>query len=379
MRLSIAILTLTLLAAPVVAQADFELQTGSCTSSFPVGKGTPGDPEGISRDGNPGLVTVDSIANGLGFPTSGAQYLRVQSEDDAAGAGLGENLIAGTPPGPGNPFSGTQTEAYILITPGFAGVSLDWDFYTTEGPGSGFNDGMLIDIIDAACNQLAVLAFADTDTGTLSSLFDTGTCALGGEEATPNAGAAESVVNAPIPAGGAFIRIAVWNGADNFAGSEGIVDNVTFSGTPIPPSYPGTNEDLIQTVSTNGGPAVPVAGTTDMVNILGGDIVEIGISSPLGNFALIGDFVLIGSTQPTGAPLLPPFAGLQVALPTAFLLSGGNVLGIPQTLPSGGFNAAFPYAGTLTGTSLYLQGIVLIPTAANSIFASTNAVELVLM
>lgn len=374
MSVTVTLFAAFVIAAPALAQADFEVQPGGCSAAIPVGKGMPGDPEGVSRDTNPGVVSIDSVANGCGFPVSGAQYLRVQGEaGDFMGAG--ELLTPGVPPGPGNPLSGTQTEAYIPVPAGAAAVGFFWDFYTVEMPMAGFNDGMLVDVIDSACNQLSVLAFMDTDGFNPggAACIDLGMCAaIGLETTSPGA----ETVTATLPAGAAFIRVAVWNGTDNGAPGDGVIDGVTFAGAP---SYPGTGEDLESIISLNLAPPVIVLGGTDVVAVAAGDLVTFGHVSPGGSLVGVGDLVSIGSTLPTTTPMVPPFPGLFVNPATAFLVNG-TVAGVAQTLPPTGFVFSFFYSGgPLAGLSLYLQGIVATGAAANGIFASSNTAELQLM
>ena len=98
---------------------------GRCTYAFPSPIGQIGDCEAVSCNGL-ATATVDSSPNGAGFPTHGSQYARVWAS------------------GPGGPGSGgSGNELYLRLRP----MTLRWDFYNVEGPNSGYNDGMSIDIV----------------------------------------------------------------------------------------------------------------------------------------------------------------------------------------------------------------------------------------
>ena len=180
--------------------AGFECQPGACTYAFPSGLGAVGDCEGSAVNGA-ATVTVDSVPNGAGFPTEGNQYARITAFGPGSAAGGGNEL-------------------FLKLAP----MTLTWDFYPNESPGSFyFNDGMKIDVLAAdGYTVVANLAYADTYTpyGTPQLLGGTCTPALYFDVLAP--GPQRVTVNAI--AGGAYVRISVWNGGDDLQPSMGCVD-----------------------------------------------------------------------------------------------------------------------------------------------------------
>src|SRR5262245_60519957 len=102
-----------LIAGAVWGQVTFEPAAPTCNAAtYPAPCGAAGGAEGVSRNapaGGTGMVTVDSVANGAGFPTQGTQYGRVVAFGPSANGG-GNNM-------------------YIPIPAGAATVSFEWDFY----------------------------------------------------------------------------------------------------------------------------------------------------------------------------------------------------------------------------------------------------------
>jgi hypothetical protein len=227
------------LTSSFVAAQNFELQGPPCQYGFPIGKGAPGDPEGVSWNGlgiNPTPLfvgpgsTVD-IDNGCGFPCFGLQYLRMFAN--------GPEFVPANGPAP-QPFTNAN-EVYIPIppSPGFImSVWLCWDFYNCEGgPTAGFNDGMMIDVLDANNQQMAVLAYADTFSP-LGPLID-GMGAAGpapavcpslcpGVDLSTAVPGPEFISGVTLPIGAVWLRVSVWNGGDNFNSSHGVVDDIIF-------------------------------------------------------------------------------------------------------------------------------------------------------
>jgi hypothetical protein len=222
------------LGGALFSQASFEAPIPLCPAGagYPVGCGMGGGPEGVSWNGLPaaaaGLPPRSDSVNAIGMPCDGARYLRMTAAGPVA-----------VPQG--GPFSGGGTaggQVYIPIPAGQNLVSFCWDFYNADSDNSAtFNDGMQVDVVGSACGtSLAQLVYADTftpDTGAGTGADVGSACPSNGGEILP-AGAPQSVVNAAIPSGGAFIRVTVWNGGDDGFDSFGVIDGVMFS-FGIPP------------------------------------------------------------------------------------------------------------------------------------------------
>lgn len=373
------------------ATIDFEVQAApACQVAFPTPRGAVGDPESVSWNGA-GLATVDRD-NGCGFPVSGSRYLRVNSVSFNGGIGQG-GLQAGMPPAALN----FAAEAYVRIPPGFDRVSFAWDFYTSEAPMQTiFNDGMLVDVVDATGNRLALLAFADTFTDqaacgdgigdlvnpptpapTACANVDAMNTVFNGTEIDPTGmGTGPQIVSsAAIPAGGVFLRLAVWNGVDDSNNSSGVLDDVVFSAA-APPTYPGTGEDLIALAAVRSGALDLVAGGGDVLDVPAGDLVQVRFESPSETFVGLGSFLALGAVGVTPDPLPVPFPNIYIDPTTAFLILGGTVGGFPIMLPTGGAGFSFVNTGALPGLTFGIQGFVINGMTGNGIFASTNALEL---
>lgn len=211
-----AVFLCLLIASAGVAQVTFEAAAPTCSlATYPSPCGTAGGAEGVSRNAQAtGMVTVDAVANGAGFPTEGSQYGRVQAwGPDVAGGG---------------------NHMYIPIPAGATNISFQWDFYDAEGGQSGFNDGMSIDVLGACGGaSLAQLVFVDDNSFVPGTGYDGGGCGNFATEQAPDG--PQSVFNVALPAGAAILRVAVWNGVDNVAASHGAIDNVCFVGCVPPP------------------------------------------------------------------------------------------------------------------------------------------------
>lgn len=380
---------LVLVLAAEAQTIDFEAQPASaCQVVFPSPAGTLGDPEGISTNGfAPATCDRD---NGCGFPTTGSRYLRLVS--NGSNGGIGEVTSPGVPPA----ALTAANEVYLPVPPAATSLSLSWDFYYQEDfMEPVYNDGMMIDFVDAGGNQLAVIAFADT-------FVPQGPCNDGiGDPASPppvpptacanvdafgtpfngvevdlqGAGAGpETVGGAAVPAGAVYVRVAVWNGNDDSLQCTAVVDSVVFA---MPsPTYPGTGEDLVSTIAINGSTPLPVAAGTDVRTLAMLDFVEIAHASPGGSLVGVGEFLAIGTVVGTPSPLPAPFPGIWLDPVTAFIILGGTVGGFPFLLPNAGVGYSFVDSGTLAGFTFGVQAFVITSAAGNAIFASTNALEL---
>lgn len=351
------------LAAALPAQG-FECQSGTCLQVFPSPRGAPGDCDGVSWNGL-GLAGVDS-ANGAGFPTAGVQYLRVRANGP-------ENVAPGVVPAT---FSGNAAEVYVPVPAGATATSFAWDFYNAEGALAPFNDGMLIDVIDLNGNRLSVLRSADT-TSPLGSLLDATSCSGGSPGIDLAAAGPELVTNAPLPAGAAFLRIAVWNGTDNLFPSEGVADAFSFA---VPPAtYPGTGGDLVLRTGVTPGPAphaYPALTTfPDVKSAPAGALLVLEFRSPQNSLASQPIFIAFNVVPTVAMPPADPLLltlGIQVR--PGFQIV--TLFGFVPALPPGGstFNLVAPPG--IGGLSLLIQGAVVTPLAPNGVLFSTDAHEI---
>jgi hypothetical protein len=317
-------LCLVLAGAVMGQQVTFEAQTPPCTYTFPVGCNAPGDPEGCTKNGAVAINTVD-VANGLGMPCQGAHYARVSAEGPFA-------VPAG---GPAAGAGGNQL--YIPIPLGSTGVGFCWDFYTAEGGGSGFNDGMSVDVVGPGCGaSLAQLAYADDSTSPVQAGQDSGTgCSSNGFD-TVIVGP-QVYAPAPLPVGAAYLRVMVWNGGDNAVPSAGVIDDVLFFSGPIPctlffdsPFGPGSLR--MQNTSC---PPVALANYIIGITLVQGLTPNgwfHGLDIPLGQLVaeFNGGFPFTGVLDATGASTFGPVfapSGLQLwAVSTQWSPGFGNFL-----------------------------------------------------
>ena len=247
-----------LLAGAAFGQADFELQAPACGYAFPVGCGAIGDLEGCARNGAFGVCTVD-VANGLGMPTAGVQYARVGAQ--------GPFAVPAGGPAP-EPAAGVTNQFYVPIAVGATTLSFTWDFYTAEGGGSGFNDGLSIDIVGPACGPSMVnLAYADDTTSVVAGGQDslTGCGSFGLDTVTVGP---QVVVGVVVPPGAAYIRMMVWNGGDNAVASHGVMDEVTFTTGPTPCSLWFSSPLGPGSIQMENLPCPPLAGASYLIGIV---------------------------------------------------------------------------------------------------------------
>lgn len=364
MRFVTIVLVLLLAVGGAIAQADFECQGPLCGYTFPVGKGAPGDCEGVSWNGLGG-ATVDTF-NGCGFPCNGQQYLRMVAN------GPVQSGPCQPPITPGGPI-GLANEVYIPIPPNANQVRLCWDFYNCEGPNSMFNDGMLIDFVGFNCQHLGLIAFADT-----FKLI--GPCVDGGAALCPSncpgidlgLVPGPEVAFAPVPANAAFIRVAVWNGFDNNNPSHGVVDGVQFI---VAPPCPGTESMCGDDIT--GIPYINGAFSPGFTHALAvGDFMGFDTVSPGGTFDFAPLFVF-GETFPCAVGALPPiFPGLCISGTTSsVILAGGPTgpFGLSLVLPPApGFNVTYGPNPGIAGMCIKVQGVAVSPLACNTFFASTD-------
>jgi hypothetical protein len=149
-----------------------------------------------------------------------------------------------------------------------------------------------------------------------------------------------------------------------------------------PPTYPGTNEDLVLSSAINANPLT--SGTANEVKTANAnDSVTVQFVSPNLGFAL-REMALIAQPFTTGFPPFPPAApNIHMQFPGLFFLIGGvaSPLG-PPLLPPGGASISFIVPGGLSGNSVVFQGVAITlspPFALNGLYASTNGHEIKLL
>jgi hypothetical protein len=233
------LVALALLCSAAAGQASFDVQAPACTYAFPTSCVGGGDPEGVVFNGvltfdTPTFGATVGAANGLGMPCGGSQFLRLQ----CANGNIGTNVPAGGPISE----TGTVARLFIPIPSGATAVSFCWDFYTAEYVNSAFNDAVAVDVVSqcgAGGTVLSPLVYADTHSPGLATVTDSTPCgviayipAAGVHELAAPSGVTgpQSVVNAPLPPGSAYLRVSAANGFDNAATSQIVIDSVTFAG-----------------------------------------------------------------------------------------------------------------------------------------------------
>lgn len=159
---------------------------------------------------------------------------------------------------------------------------------------------------------------------------------------------------------------------------EGTPDMGAFEITSGQPNlHPGTGEDLTLDIAINGsgGPCnLIVAAST-------GDALSMSLASPGGTFDGTLPSIL-GQLFTPDAPLTPVFPGLLIDLfapfPPFVIFDGATQGGLfgPLVLPAGGMTLQGFIPVGLEGFYILTQGLVTTSTAANSIFAGTDGVEI---
>jgi hypothetical protein len=310
------------LSAAVFGQASFDLQSPACGYAFP----TPcwvGDPEGVSFNGvvtwgSPAFGATVSPANGLGMPTAGSQFLRLQ----CANANIGTNVPAGGP----IPASGSFARLWIPIPPLATSVSFNWDFYTGDYVGSFYNDAVAVDVVDGCGGSASVLSnliYADMHSPGLTPVVDSGPCGIQDfipasgvrELAAPTGNAGPQLAVAALPAGAAFLRVTAANGFDNAVTGQIVIDSVTFVGS-------------------------------------GGSLCATSFTSPAGPGS-----VLMVNTACAASIGRDFFTAVDL---TAGTYPGGLFFGLDMTIPEllSQFTAGYPFSGVLDGAGGSSSGVV---------------------
>ncbi len=167
-----------------------------CTANLPAGGGV-----------------VNTVS--CGFPTSGAQEAQI----------VANGPVPVAPGGPvARPLAAIVSELRIVIPANATGAMFDWEFFNAEGPTPGvYNDGMSIDVCDAAGNSLQNLVYRDAATANTSGCTGFGGTQVG----NPGPQNADKELVYPRPAG-AYLSVACWNATDNAFDSSAVIDNVQF-------------------------------------------------------------------------------------------------------------------------------------------------------
>lgn len=161
-----------------------------------------------------------------------------------------------------------------------------------------------------------------------------------------------------------------------FLGGSCQIDDVEFSGPPQQATRPGSGEDL-RLLSGIGG-ASPTTGPGQDVKVaVGGSLMELKVASPNGAFSN-SPYYLIGSLAATGTPPAPalPFTDIWVDLNSYFILVGSfSPIGAPVVGPNGSSSYWLAPAG-FPSISLVVQALAISPSAANGLYAATDAHEI---
>lgn len=149
-------------------------------------------------------------------------------------------------------------------------------------------------------------------------------------------------------------------------------------GQAAPPSipYPGTNEDLF--LSTGIAGASPTTGVGEFVKVAGvGETIQVFLSSPQGGFAL-SPFIMAAEPFPTGTPpaTFPGFPSVHMSPPGMVYLFDSSAGPFQNLLGFGGFSFVTAAPPFLAGQSVMFQAVAVSGTAANGIFAATDAHEI---
>ncbi len=292
----------------------FEPQTTpTCTTtSFPTPCGTLGDPEGISYSAQTtgGYATRAVGANGLGFPSGGTHFLRA----------IASGVVGVNPSPAGGPLPRPTTAGTVVCIPipsGATGVNFNWDFYNGEGTTTTYNDGISIDVVDATGSLVYGLVYADAATSVPGGGIDsTGSCPSFYTETAPSGLNPFSGVFGAIPSG-ASIMMTVWNGGDDAVDSEGVIDDIQFTGNVCSwslthPSGPGSIQISVSNCAPGAVYFQPVgftAGAFPNGWALG---VDLTITDFLTEVSAGPPF--LGSLSPSGGLNFGPFSGLPVGV-----------------------------------------------------------------
>lgn len=207
--------------------------------------------------------------------------------------------------------------------------------------------------------------------------------------AIPGTPVAATVSGAGIRQGTVTFRVYVYGNGGNinptirgFRGQAGGGQDLRVTGfvdpVVMPPSYPGTGEDLETRYAIGGGATTTVTDdSNDRTNASPGQLVVVGHESPSATFDGVGELVVLGSFGPYAAAPITIIPGLHLGATSVFLVTPAPAPGLgPVQMVPGGFNYGFTHpGGALSNLNLFLQAVVLHASAANGTYASTHLLE----
>jgi len=162
------------------------------------------------------------------------------------------------------------------------------------------------------------------------------------------------------------------------AGGSLQVDDVELFGPPSMSMYPGTGEDLVLG-SAVGGVFTTSGPGNDVKQAAGGSMLEFNVSSPGAAFDLSA-YYLVAQLFSAGFPPVPQpaFPELWFDFSAFFVLVNGSptVLGPPVIAPGAGSSTFYSAPMNFAGLSVIIQGLVINNSAANGLYAATNAHEI---
>lgn len=181
------------------------------------------------------------------------------------------------------------------------------------------------------------------------------------------------ITTAPMPTARAFVgAAALGNSIHVFGGESGGTFLPTYERfTPI--VYPGTGEDLTLTSAINANPLT--GGLQGIKFAVAGNTLTLKVASA-STFNFTPLFI-IAQGFPTGMPPSPVAPNVWLSLPGLTFLVGNDPSPLGMVLlPPGGMTLALGVPPGMGGMSALIQGVVIAPTAANGVYAATDAHEI---
>ncbi|MCA9320226.1 MAG: hypothetical protein KDB53_05805 [Planctomycetes bacterium] len=161
------------------------------------------------------------------------------------------------------------------------------------------------------------------------------------------------------------------------------IDDVEFTQTnSVPPTYPGSGDDLETATAVGIGSPLSMGGANDVKTATAGQILSVNVASPAGTYEFLG-YALLGQLFVTATG--PGFVGgfpevhLDLSAPIFFMVDGLTMtpLGpINPLLPGTGSTTHYLIPPGLSGASLMTQALISDSGANNSFFAITDGHEI---